>query len=307
MFQVATHPTSFDKQSYSHTQRRSSVPQAVPSVQLPRTLARPPYAEVSRQAIAAAAPELADVPAEYIRRGLRPMANEYVQVSSFHLIISIKRCRRMLAGISALAPSHLPSSMPRSRLPPSLAIPLRTTSTSPTYPTHILAVMSSKTASDTAMMFPVHSIVLASQCAQFPRIPSSHQQPHSPTLQLPVLPLSVPSPAAFSVLHSYMYSHRLENVLKALFPMPSGFLHSLSHEAVQAALASGPTLHQLSSYLCSSVSGNPQALASHAAHVKELWQTMVALGLNDPELWDTVDLAWEVILGAFNLAAAGPM
>jgi hypothetical protein len=32
---------------------------------------------------------------------------------------------------------------------------------------------------------------------------------------------------------------------------------------------------------------------------------MVALGLYDPELWDAVDLAWEVVLGALNLAAAG--
>jgi hypothetical protein len=32
---------------------------------------------------------------------------------------------------------------------------------------------------------------------------------------------------------------------------------------------------------------------------------MVALGLCDPELWDTVDLAWEVVLGALNLAASG--
>ncbi|KAG6832192.1 hypothetical protein H0H87_002302 [Tephrocybe sp. NHM501043] len=290
MFQVAAHPTSFDKHSYNHGSQRRPSAQAAPSVQLPRTLARPPYAEVSREAIVAAAPELADVPAEYIRRGLRPRANE------------------MLAGISALAPSHLPSSMPRSRLPPSLSIPLRTTSSSqPTYPTHILAVTSSKNPSDTAQIFPVHSLVLAAQCSQLPCLPPSHQLPHSPTLQLPVLPLSIPSPAAFSVLHSYMYHHRLESVLKALFPMPSGFLHSLSHDAVQAALASGPTLHQLSSYLCSSVSGNPQALTSHAAHVKELWQTMAALGLHDPELWDTIDLAWEVILGAFNLAAAGPM
>jgi hypothetical protein len=40
-------------------------------------------------------------------------------------------------------------------------------------------------------------------------------------------------------------------------------------------------------------------------HVKEVWQDMVALGLYDPQLWDAIDLAWEVILGALNLAAAG--
>ncbi|EEB98437.1 hypothetical protein MPER_02052 [Moniliophthora perniciosa FA553] len=37
---------------------------------------------------------------------------------------------------------------------------------------------------------------------------------------------------------------------------------------------------------------------------RDVWQDMVALGLHDPELWDTIDLAWEVILGALNLAAS---
>jgi len=93
--------------------------------------------------------------------------------------------------------------------------------------------------------------------------------------------------------------------MKSLFPLPSGFVQSLSHNTVQSTLASGSSLHKLSSYLCSSAGSSLQALTTHAAHVKELWQDMVALGLHDPELWDTVDLAWEIVLGALNLAAAG--
>jgi len=102
-----------------------------------------------------------------------------------------------------------------------------------------------------------------------------------------------------------MYHHRLDSVLKALFPLPPNFLQSLSHHTVQATLSSDPTLRQLSAYLCSSANSNLQTLTSHAAHVKELWQDMAALGLYDPELWDTIDLAWEIVLGALNLAAAG--
>lgn len=123
-------------------------------------------------------------------------------------------------------------------------------------------------------------------------------------MNMPVLPLSLPSPAAFSILHQFMYHHRLDAVLQALFPLPSAFLHNLSHQTVQSTLASGTMLHQLSTYLCTSASSNLTTLTQHAAHVKELWQDMVALGLYDPELWDTVDLAWEVVLGAMNLAAA---
>lgn len=280
MFQVASHPTPFATHAHHHPR-----PVPTPTVQLPRTLARPPFAEVSREAIMAVAPELANVPAEYIRRGLRPKAHQ------------------MLAGIAALS---MPTSMSKSQLPPSLSIQIRRTSSQqPTYPTHVLAVGSSKSsANEHVLMFPIHDIVLASQCSSLPRLPSS-SLPSSSTLHAPVLPLALPSPAAFQVIHTYLYNHSLGGVLQALFPLPSGFIQSLSHNTVQSTLASGTTLHQLSSYLCSSAGSSLQLLTTHAAHVKELWQDMVALGLYDSELWDTVDLAWEVVLGALNLAAAG--
>ena len=210
----------------------------------------------------------------------------------------------MLAGLSALA-SYVPSCLPRNHhLPASFSTPLRcpTSSTEPSPPTHILAVTSSKAHSNEYSIFPIHALVLASQCALLPRLQAEVVQ--SRTVQLPVVPISLPSQAAFSILHTYLYTHRLDKVLKGLFPVPSGFLNSLSHETVRSTLASGSALHQLSSFLCSSASCNLQTLMNHAAHVKELWQDMVALGLYSPELWDTIDLAWEVILGALNLAAS---
>jgi len=212
------------------------------------------------------------------------------------------RLCRMLAGIAALS---MPTSMSKSQLQPSLTIPIRHSSGHPTYPTHVLAVGSSKSsANEHVLMFPIHSIVLASQCSSLPRLPNS-SLPSSSTLHAPVLPLALPSPAAFKILHTYLYNHSLGGVLQALFPLPSGFVQSLSHNTIQSTLASGTTLHQLSSYLCSSAGSSLQGLTTYAAHVKELWQDMVALGLYDPELWDAVDLAWEVVLGALNLAAAG--
>jgi hypothetical protein len=60
--------------------------------------------------------------------------------------------------------------------------------------------------------------------------------------------------------------------------------------------------HTLASHLCASAGGNLSALMSHAGHVKELWQDMVARGMYDASLWDALDLAWEVVLGALNLA-----
>lgn len=212
---------------------------------------------------------------------------------------------RMLAGNAALSPSYLPSSLSRSQLHSTMTVPVRASSETE-LPTHILALSSSTSSgSDQVRLFPIHSLVLASHCARLPRLPHSQASSSSSQVTLPVLPMTVPSPAAFAVLHQFMYHHRLDSVLKALFPLPANFLQSLSHHTVQATLNSEPTLRQLSSYLCSSASSNLQTLTSHAAHVKELWQDMAALGLYDPELWDAIDLAWEIVLGALNLAAAG--
>lgn len=256
------------------------------SVKLPRTLARPEFVEVSPAAIVAAAPELVNVPLNYVRQRLRSEAPQ------------------MIAGLSSLAPSHVPSSLPKSHLPPSLSIPLRAppSRVTPTYPTHVLAVTSSKSHDSQALMIPIHSLVLAAQCARLPelRTPST---PVSHTLHLPVIPMAVPSPAAFAVLRSFMYDHRLDSVLKALFPLPGNFLMNLSHSTVRATMTSGQALHQLSLYLCEASGHDLQKLTMHTAHVKDLWQDMVALGLFDTELWDTLDLAWEIVLGAMNLAA----
>ncbi|KAF8888824.1 hypothetical protein BD779DRAFT_1522808 [Infundibulicybe gibba] len=281
MFQVASHPSSFvHGAAHSHSAHRHAAPSAQQPVQLPRTLARPPFTDISRKAIAAAAPELANVPAEYIRSGLRSKASQ------------------MLAGNSKLS---LPPSVPKSQIPPSLTVPVRPSSS--TYPTHLLAISASKPTSsnESATLVPVHSLVLAAHCALLPPLPAPAGAATG-TLHLPILPLALPSPAAFTLLHAYMYTHSLPNLLGALIPLPPAFLSALPPLA--AALASGPALHQLSAHLASASGENLAALTRHAAHVKELWQDVAALGIHDPELWDAIDLAWEVVLGAMNIAAA---
>jgi len=107
MFQVASHPTSFAMHGHGHHQP-SLAPH--PSIQLPRTLARPPFAEVSRDAIVAAAPECTNIPPEYIRRGLRSKAPQYVN----HLSIF-----RVNKNTNLVFSRHLECSQgsPPSRLP----------------------------------------------------------------------------------------------------------------------------------------------------------------------------------------------
>ncbi|KAJ7700376.1 hypothetical protein B0H17DRAFT_1157889 [Mycena rosella] len=283
MFQVASHaPFPHHHQSSA---RRYDAPAPV---QLPRTLARPQFTDVSRDALAAAAPELASVPAEFIRHGLRAKAPQ------------------MQAGIAALAPSHLPASLPRAHLPQALTIPLRASAHAASYPTHALAITPSAKGPGAAdaphAIFPIHAVVLAAHCAKLPRLPHA-ARPARSTATLLLQPLTLPSPQAFALLHAFMYTHRLAPLLAALLPLPPAFLEPLTHASLLAALESGSARHALAAHLCAAAGANLSALMAHAAHVKELWQDMVALGMYDAELWDALDLAWEVVLGALNLAA----
>lgn len=220
----------------------------------------------------------------------------------------------MIAGISALSNSHLPPTIPKSHLRHNtpLTIPVRSSSSSqmPTFPTHLLAISSNSksqpSTSDQLALIPTHSLVLAAHCSSLPRMPVSNPQPHGNTVTIPVLPLAVPSPAAFQTLHQYLYTHNLASLLSTLLPsLPHQFLASISSSAIHATLASGPKLHQLSSHCVSHTQqGHPtQALMGNAQHITALWRNAIALGCHDKDLWDAMDLAWEIVLGSLNLAA----
>lgn len=72
MFQVASRPAPHfsNMDTYAHSASLQ------PSLQLPRTLARPAFNEVSRASVTAIAPELSDVPIEYIRKHLAGQSRE---------------------------------------------------------------------------------------------------------------------------------------------------------------------------------------------------------------------------------------
>ncbi|KAF5350607.1 hypothetical protein D9756_008652 [Leucocoprinus leucothites] len=294
MFQVASHPSAFQLHSHGQymahhqQQQQQHIPQPQhPAVQLPRNLSRPKFTDVSRDALIAASPELADVPPEYIRRGLRQSPGG------------------MLCGANAIS---LPPSLPRSQVSSTLKVSLRAPDAEAQYPTHLLAISpakSSSPASDHVHIFAVHAITLAANCARLPALPPSNPIPSvNGNLTLPVLPLTLPSPAAFHVIHQYLYTHRLDAVMTSLGFPASAFQQNLTHQNVRAALQSPDALHQLAVRLCQHTSGNLGKLTALTARVKDLWQDMVSLGLYEQELWDTLDLAWEILLGALNLAAA---
>ena len=76
MFHVAARPgQQHHYEMYQH--QHPAAP--LPNLQLPRTLNRPAFAEVQREAILAVEPNLGQVPFEYIRKGLHSRGEEYVQ------------------------------------------------------------------------------------------------------------------------------------------------------------------------------------------------------------------------------------
>ncbi|KAJ6495355.1 hypothetical protein C8R45DRAFT_1061932 [Mycena sanguinolenta] len=254
---------------------------------LPRTLVRPSFPDITRAALHAASPNVGNASVEFIRKTL------------------LETSHQMISGTSALSLSHLPSALPKSSLPPLITVPLRPPrdSVQPCYPTHALAISNTSPSgpADTLFIFPIHALVLAAHCSKLPVLPPPAQRT-SASVHLPVLSLTVPSAPAFSILLAFMYSHRLDAFLNALFPVPPSFLRKLTHKTVCAALQSGADLHHLSAHLCAVSKANVQVLMIHTAHVKDVWQDMVALGIDDAALWDTVELAYQIVLGALNLA-----
>ncbi|KAJ7291022.1 hypothetical protein C8J57DRAFT_1491541 [Mycena rebaudengoi] len=134
-------------------------------------------------------PHLADIPAEYIRDHLPATAT-------------------MQAAVHAVE-----TSIPKGALPKELEI-LMNDIVAAACPTHIL--------------FPIHEIVFGVHCASLTALPSSHSATVSAHKAIPVVPLCIPSPETFSLLHSYLYTRQPETLLSALDgPCESDFLHSL--------------------------------------------------------------------------------
>ncbi|CDO68613.1 hypothetical protein BN946_scf184996.g44 [Trametes cinnabarina] len=323
MFQVASRPAHHHgaipeplNLMSSHYQN-SSVAQ---KLNIPRRLARPAFAEPSRDALARVDPSLANVPFEYIRKMLAGNANQ------------------MLTAVSLLT---IPNALPCAHLPPTLDAPIRPSSHAPdvsAFPTHVLAILSSRSsattptmasfadrsslpASTTVPLYPASALVLAAHCALLPPLP----QGLPPTgrraaLTLPIIPLTIPSPESFPLLHAYLHTMRPDTLLASLLPalasslpqMPNASSSAGSNRSVYVAQFSADRLVRLAHTLAGAAlqRGGSQntaigVLMAHVKAVNGLWQNACALGVFDAELWGVMDLAWEVILAAMTKISEG--
>ncbi|KAI0767370.1 hypothetical protein C8Q74DRAFT_1457858 [Fomes fomentarius] len=270
-----------------------------PKLNIPRRLARPSFFEPSRDSIARLDPGLAGVPLEYIRKTLAANSHD------------------MLTALSLLT---IPSSLPCAHLPSSIDAPLRPTAQPPTvssFPTHVFAILSSRSSSTT----PTAASFADRASLPPPRPSRSSPPPHSAArraaVTLPIVPLTVPSPETYTLLHAYLHTMRPDTLLASLLPSLASSLPQMSaasasagsNQLVYVAQFSSNQLGRLAHALAGAAfqrGGTQGAMSGLMGHIKVingLWQNVCALGVFDAELWGVMDVAWEVVLAAMTRVA----
>ncbi|KAJ7120965.1 hypothetical protein C8R44DRAFT_671697, partial [Mycena epipterygia] len=258
--------------------------------QLPRELLRPVFQEISRETLLTMEPELS------VGDGESLPDIDYIRDAMEELGPGLLR-----AVVSVVADP------PKDALPTEIAITVNDRSDYPP-PTHMLAIHG-RAAKDAApgsaaarrqvTLVPAHSVVLALHCARLPKFPAPPSTPAYTSadrtqLVVPVQPLCLPSPAAYPLLSTFLYTKRTEHLLKSLLPCPP-----------PPALDEDRTLlPAFAARLAGTYTS--QALLLHVNSVHGLWQNACVLGVFVDELWDTIDLAWEVLLTAMAISAGTP-
>ncbi|KAF7366824.1 Clp1-like protein [Mycena sanguinolenta] len=288
----------------------------LPTIELPRTLERPPATSdsISRLGLDAIAPELVDVPLPYI-----------------HHQIALQT-ERMLVGLRDLP---LPRALPRLRLQEFLPIAEADLPSHdgepPIYPTHVLAVSlpsesiltgTSTYASEQDAMLtlvPIHGIVFAANCASQILRPVPQPEPttdkgDADPLILPVCPVCLPSVDALLVLRTYMYTKRVDALFADSIPLfDDNDDHELpAHKTADLKSESPPSSADTRAlHLATRLARRPGFTLTHilkcASGVLDVWKTAWCIGLevqHHTEFWDTVDLAWEVMILTLNLVGA---
>lgn len=200
----------------------------------------------------------------------------------------------LLQGIASVVTEA--SSVPSSGLPSRIDVAYRDAGGIP--PTHILAAINPKQGK--GFLFPIHELVIVSQCANLPPLPPSDAKPttranHSVTLTLPVIPVTLPHPESFGLLHDYLYTKRHDRLVASLLPLPYSALPPIDMSVpvtkrnLSAALAKTFTLH---------------ALVERARAIHGFWSNLCTLGVADEPLWKSLEIAWGILIEGMGMASA---
>lgn len=171
-------------------------------------------------------------------------------------------------------------------------------------PTHMVAVYTRESPISPGPirrvnLFPVHHIMIASHCAHLPPLPKS--VPSTPDdlgrMILPVVPLCLPCPELFPLISTYLYTKDAFYLFASLLPAGPSTPPSLLCLDVDLDSDSSE-IREYCGMLRAMYS--PNALFTRAMIVNGLWRNVSTLGIFDDQLWDVMDMAWELLLGALG-------
>ncbi|KAJ6481814.1 hypothetical protein C8R45DRAFT_312691 [Mycena sanguinolenta] len=250
---------------------------------LPKELLRPAFQEVSKETLFTLAPELReDTPdLEYIRDVMEELGPGLLRV-----VVSVV------------------ADPPKDAVPKEIAITVNDQADYPP-PTHMLAIHAPApkdapaSSARKVTLVPVHAVVLALHCARLPSLTASPSSPEYTSddrnqLIVPVQPLCLPSPSAYPLLSTFLYTKRVDHLLKSLLPTPPPPKLDDDRTLLPAFAGRLATTY------------TAQALLLHVTTVHGLWQNACVLGVFVDELFDTIDLAWEVLLTAMAISQGTP-
>ncbi|KAF8178120.1 hypothetical protein K438DRAFT_1605577 [Mycena galopus ATCC 62051] len=250
---------------------------------LPRELLRPAFQEISTETLLSVEPELGETPPdlEYIRDAMEELGPGLLRA-----VVSVV------------------TDPPKDAVPAEITITVNDHSDYPP-PTHMMAIHGrvAKEAPATSprqvTLVPAHSVVLALHCARLPKLiaspsPPSYTSDDCSQLVIPVQPLCLPSPSTFTLLSSFLYTKRADHLLKALLPCPPP--PKLDDDRTMLPAFAGRLARTYTA----------QALLLHVTSVHGLWQNACVLGIYVDELFDAIDLAWEVLLTAMAFSQGTP-
>ncbi|RXW22485.1 hypothetical protein EST38_g3366 [Candolleomyces aberdarensis] len=250
---------------------------AMQEIKIPIQLTRPDYTEVSQAALAAIDPDWEHIAPEYIREKLETLSLS--MVDNFY---------------------SAPLNLPKDALPESAEVLLK--NPHGILPSHLAAVHSATAPPSTlprkVTVYPVHNALLAAHCSRLPPFAQPKEKPTASAdgrINLPIRSMALPAPECFVPLMTYLYTKNSYDLLQALFlEKPPQNLEEDQKEMIPHYATK---LGRANTY---------QGLMLRVIAITGVWKNACALGIFDDGLWDTLDLAWDVITEAFNVAAGQP-
>lgn len=166
-------------------------------------------------------------------------------------------------------------------------------------PTHVLAVFSSDhpRSSGPVLLEPVHYIILAAYCASLPPLRGLTSQipDMAGRVTLPVLRFNIPSPETFSILKRFLYTKDYLALLATFLPTHSATPVRL----LELDMSVDDEVTEFNEFqVILGQKFSLQVLTAHTCTLTGVWKNICALGISDPQLWDVLDLAYDLLLGA---------